>query len=77
MKRNILFCVCVIAISVTFISCSSSKKVTGSGSSTLREAYKKDFLIGTALNSQQIEEKDTSAAQLVPVQFNAATPEIL
>jgi len=76
MKRNSLFCACVVAISVTFISCSSSKKVTGSsGSSTLREAYKNDFLIGTALNSQQIEEKDSNAAKLVPEQFNAATPE--
>jgi len=75
MKRNILFCVCVVAISVTFISCSSSKKITGSGSSTLREAYKNDFLIGTALNSQQIEEKDSNAVKLVPEQFSAATPE--
>jgi len=75
MKRNILFWVSTVAISVTFISCSSSKKITGSGSSTLREAYKNDFLIGTALNSQQIEEKDSNAAKLVPEQFSAATPE--
>src|SRR4030095_2720669 len=75
MKRKILFCVCAVAISLTYISCSSSKKVTGSGPVSLKEAYKNDFLIGTALNTQQIEEKDTSAAKLVPVQFNAATPE--
>src|SRR5436190_3416005 len=75
-KRYLLLGLCVVAISVTFISCSSSKKVTGSsGSSTLREAYKNDFLIGTALNSQQIEEKDSNAAKLVPEQFSAATPE--
>src|SRR5436190_11659180 len=75
-KRNLLLGLCVVAISVTFISCSSSKKVTGSsGSSTLREAYKNDFLIGTALNSAQIEEKDPGAAKLVPEQFNSATPE--
>src|SRR6188474_3462428 len=75
MKRNFLLGLTTVAISVTFISCSSSKKVTASSPTTLREAYKNDFLIGTALNTQQIEEKDTSAAQLVPVQFNAATPE--
>lgn len=75
MKRNILFCVSAIVISLIFISCSSSKKVTGSGAPTLREAYKNDFLIGTALNSQQIEEKDSNAAKLVPEQFSAATPE--
>ena len=75
MKRNILFWVSTVAISVTFISCSSSKKVTASGTVTLKEAYKNDFLIGTALNSQQIEEKDSNAAKLVPEQFSAATPE--
>ena len=76
MKRNFLLGLTTVAISVTFISCSSSKKATTSTTTpTLREAYKNDFLIGTALNTQQIEEKDTSAAKLVPVQFNAATPE--
>src|SRR5688572_2162110 len=76
MKRNFLLSLTTVAISVTFISCSSSKKATTSTATpTLREAYKNDFLIGTALNTQQIEEKDTSAAKLVPVQFNAATPE--
>jgi endo-1,4-beta-xylanase len=76
MKRNILFWIGAVALSVTFIYCSSSKKATTSTATpTLREAYKNDFLIGTALNTQQIEEKDTSAAKLVPVQFNAATPE--
>ena len=75
MKRNILICVSAVAISVTFISCSSSKKITASGPATLKEAYKNDFLIGTALNSQQIEEKDSNAARLVPEQFSAATPE--
>jgi endo-1,4-beta-xylanase len=75
MKRNFLLGLTTVAISVTFISCSSSKKVTASSPTTLREAYKNDFLIGTALNSQQIEEKDSNAAKLVPEQFSAATPE--
>ena len=75
MKINILICVSAVAISVTFISCSSSKKITASGTPTLKEAYKNDFLIGTALNTQQIEEKDSNAAKLVPEQFSAATPE--
>src|SRR4249920_1128101 len=46
MKRNILFWVCAFVISVTFISCSSGKKITASGPATLRDAYKNDFLIG-------------------------------
>ena len=76
MKRRLLLRLSVVAITVTLISCSSSKKATTSTATpTLREAYKNDFLIGTALNTQQIEERDTSAAKLVPEQFNAATPE--
>lgn len=32
-------------------------------------------MIGTALNVQQIDERDSSAAVLIPQQFNAVTPE--
>lgn len=42
---------------------------------SLKETFKNDFLIGTALNTQQILEKDPGALQLVPAQFNAVTPE--
>jgi endo-1,4-beta-xylanase len=57
-------------------SCSNTKKATTtSGISSLKETFKKDFLIGTALSAGQIEEKDSNAAKLVPYQFNAATPE--
>ena len=42
---------------------------------SLKQAFKNDFLIGTALSGQQIEEKDSGAARLVPQQFNAVTPE--
>src|SRR3954447_3731959 len=42
---------------------------------SLKETYKNDFLIGTAINVEQIEERDTGAARLIPQQFNAVTPE--
>jgi endo-1,4-beta-xylanase len=42
---------------------------------SLKETFKNDFLIGTALNVPQIEEKDVQAAVLIPQQFNAVTPE--
>lgn len=42
---------------------------------TLKETFKNDFLIGTVINTRQIEEKDTGSAQLLPKQFNAFTPE--
>ena len=55
-------------------ACTGIKKVTAS-TIALKDAYKNDFLIGTALNAQQIEEKEPNAAALVPQQFGAITPE--
>jgi endo-1,4-beta-xylanase len=43
--------------------------------SSLKETFKNDFLIGAAINAQQIEEKDTDAVRIIKQQFNAATPE--
>ena len=42
---------------------------------SLRETFNNNFLIGTAINVEQIEERDTGAARLIPQQFNAVTPE--
>lgn len=42
---------------------------------SLKNAFKKDFLIGTALNNSQINEKDAAVNTLIKKQFNAATPE--
>jgi endo-1,4-beta-xylanase len=73
MKRN--FILLFIAVSL-LTGCTGSKKSNSSSAATsLREAYKDDFLIGTALSGEQIEEKDPNAAALVPKEFNAITPE--
>jgi endo-1,4-beta-xylanase len=69
--RSVFF---VISIGYLVVSCSGNKKLT-SGNATLKETYKNDFLIGTALNTAQIEEKEPNAAGLVPQQFNVITPE--
>ena len=73
-KRNLIL---LLAVASFIVSCSSSKKTasTSSGQPTLKEAYKNDFMIGAALNAEQIEEKEPNAAALVPRQFNAVTPE--
>ena len=42
---------------------------------SLKDAFKKDFLIGTALNNSQIDEKNEVVNDLIKKQFNAATPE--
>jgi len=61
---------------VVLLACNNTKKATGTTSTpSLKQTFKNDFLIGTALSGQQIEEKDSGAAKLVPKQFNAATPE--
>lgn len=61
------------AIIVFLFSCIVSKKSTSAIS--LKDAYKNSFLIGTALNVAQIEEKDPTAAKIIPQEFNALTPE--
>ena len=43
--------------------------------SSLKDAFKKDFLIGTAMNTWQIEGKDTAGDRVIKQQFNAVTPE--
>jgi endo-1,4-beta-xylanase len=56
--------------------CSSSKKATSKKNTpSLKEVFKDDFLIGTAMNTPQIEGRDTAADRLIVQQFNAVTPE--
>ena len=57
-------------------SCTSTKNTTGAaGIPSLRETFKNDFAIGTAMNAEQIEQKDIRADALIPKQFDAVTPE--
>ena len=42
---------------------------------SLKDVFKNDFLIGTAMDAQQIEGKDAAADKLIKQQFNAVTPE--
>ena len=66
----------VVFAGIILTGCSNSRKTTGaSGTPSLKETFKDDFFIGTALNGAQIEEKIPGAAVLVPQQFNAVTPE--
>ena len=75
MKSNKLLLVCC-SIGLLAASCSSSKKAGHSGDTpSLKEVFKKDFVMGTAVNTGQIEEKDPAAAALIQAQFNGLTPE--
>lgn len=42
---------------------------------TLKEAFKKDFLIGASLNRAQFTEQDVKGAEIVKTQFNTISPE--
>src|SRR5262245_36812941 len=42
---------------------------------SLKNVFKKDFLIGTALSANQIQQKDPAADALIQQQFNAITSE--
>ncbi len=69
MKKNLF-------IALIFVLFICSNFITKNKANTsLKDAFKKDFLIGTALNNFQIEEKDPTVNSLIKQQFNAATPE--
>lgn len=42
---------------------------------SLKNAYKEDFYIGTALGAQHINQENKAAAVLIPKEFNTITPE--
>ncbi|MEG1024779.1 MAG: endo-1,4-beta-xylanase [Flavobacterium sp.] len=52
------------------LSCTSQKETA-----SLKDAYKNDFYIGTALSVDQIEEKDKKVDSLITKEFNAITAE--
>src|SRR5690348_6655492 len=62
-------------LSVAAIFFAGVEKVGAQTTPSLKETFKNDFIIGTAINTQQIEEKDSVADQLIKQQFNAVTPE--
>ena len=74
MKKNKIFHSLIIVFCAAILACTTNKNLS-SDATSLKTAYKKAFLIGTALNSPQIEEKDVVADKLISEQFNAITPE--
>lgn len=76
MKNNSLVLACCLLTLAGLMACSSSRKnVSGKQIPSLKEIYKDDFQIGAALNSWQIEEKDSISVNLIPRQFSVVTPE--
>ena len=57
---------------IILISCNAKKE---KNAISLKEIYKDDFYIGTALSANQIEEKDAKEDSLIKKEFNAITAE--
>ena len=76
MRKKIVFALFIVVTGLSLINCSNTKNaVTTPTLPSLKETFKNDFFIGTALSAEHIEEKDSGAARLIPQQFNAVTPE--
>jgi endo-1,4-beta-xylanase len=65
-----VFIICVFNLFYAGIQAASAQKTP-----SLKEIFKNDFRIGTAINTQQIQERDTVANSLIKQQFNTVTPE--
>lgn len=70
-KPFLLFFSAVIALS----SCNNKINNQSTASTSLKNAYNGDFYIGTALDINQIEEKDPKVTNLISKEFNSITPE--
>ena len=71
-----------VAVSLTFVFCILALSITPTGHSRkaliqkpLKEVFKRDFLIGAALNRRQFFEEDTRGAEIVTTHFNTITSE--
>ncbi len=60
---------------ILLASCAGIRTSSAQTIPSLKEIFKNDFLIGAAINTMQIEEKDSAANRLIEQQFNAVTPE--
>ena len=72
MKKTFSF---FISVLILIAACTCSQTVSAQAIPSLKQTFQKDFLIGTAVNTAQIEEKDAVADELIKTQFNAVTPE--
>lgn len=72
LKQPITFLILLIGFS--FVSC-KQKEDTIDEKKGLKTVFADDFLIGAAINADQIMEKDSNALSLLPSEFNSITPE--
>ncbi|MHB9141843.1 MAG: endo-1,4-beta-xylanase [Paludibacter sp.] len=69
MKLINQFLLITFSILILLVSCSAKKRTT------LKEAFADKFLIGTAMNSKQINGLDSASIRVIKEQFSAIVPE--
>lgn len=67
--------VCMLTRFLIVLCCFSCLRLFAQDIPSLHQLYKNDFLIGAALNIQQIQERNAAANKLIVSQFNSVTPE--
>lgn len=76
MKNLFQFIVGSLVASTITMGCAGNKKsVSMPETTTLKEVFRNDFLIGAALNEEQIFSREKGSKELIPGQFNTVTPE--
>src|SRR6185369_16083194 len=66
----------IAALSMTALFASfAADEHVNRAQTTLRDAFKDDFLIGVAVNQAQFSEEDTRGAAIAKAQFNSVSPE--
>ena len=72
-----LFCLLAgLGSVILLVGCGASKNFKGARTTiSLSQQFRNSFRIGAALDSRQIQEKDSAAKKLIEEQFNSVTPE--
>jgi endo-1,4-beta-xylanase len=65
----------ILSTALLLGSCNKLHKKSEADTSSLKNAFKEDFYIGTALNENQIEEKDAAQSAFILKEFNSITAE--
>ena len=73
MKKNQL--IYLLTLLLAFSSCKKKTLVNVEKPNGLKEVYKNNFLIGVAINANQINEKNEVQNALIKTEFNSITPE--
>jgi endo-1,4-beta-xylanase len=73
--KYVPYCLFLSIVLLAFLACNSNSESSDQSSRGLKDYFEDDFLIGVAINEDQIFERDIKAKNLIPKEFNSITPE--